>query len=511
MTNGPDDVGTQDGLIGAVCSVLQNSRGMPVAHIQAHLRKRGISATVPQLSRLLRANRDTFQTVGPAGSTWMLTPLRSQPARAKRTFVDRIPALRPWQTAALEAWAGAGNRGIVQAITGAGKSLVAVSAIRDALADGLTCLVIVPTTPLIAQWEHVLVTSLPGIRVARQGGGAGAQWATTSADVIVSTVQTAARRPFEPGQAESMLLVADEAHHYAATTFRGVLREPFAQRLGLTATLQRQDGADLSFLVPSLGSIVYELTYAQALAAQVVAPFDVVLFGVDLDPKERADYVALATKLDGLAASIQGLLPQRHTADELHGQIVSLAGRGGDGAEAARDYVAAFAELQDLLDSFPARMDALAALKPDIDASHGTLIFTQSIELARAAARRLNALGVSNTTLTSEHSHEERQAALSRFAAGSLQAVIAPQLLDEGIDVPDANLAIVLSASRTRRQMVQRMGRVIRPKQDGGAAQFAIIFGSDTREDPSHGAHSSFLEEVLPLARSVTRFGEKSG
>jgi superfamily II DNA or RNA helicase len=161
--------------------------------------------------------------------------------------------------------------------------------------------------------------------------------------------------------------------------------------------------------------------------------------------------------------------------------------------------------MRELLDTSPAKMDALEMLSQRVKESHGTLVFTQTVALARAAARRLNSQGVTTATLTAEHSAEERRGALQRFASGQVMALIAPQLLDEGIDVPEADFAVVLSASRTRRQMVQRMGRVIRPKASGGRAKFAIIFGDETREDPAHGAHSAFLEEVLPLAGTVER------
>ena len=489
----------------ALRDILQKSRGMPVEHLEAHLGRRGWDISRSQLSQHLRRHSTVFQARGTTQVEWLLRPGKAEPDYAARTFMDKTPPLRAWQQEALLRWHATERQGIVQAITGAGKTLIAISAIRDAAKEGVRSLVIVPTTPLVEQWEQALISNLPGIRVARQGGGAGKRWEAGSADVVVSTVQTAAKQPPIEDQAAQMLLVADEAHHYAAKTFRALVRAPFGLRLGLTATLQRQDDGDTAFLIPTLGPIVYELDYAAALAAGVVAAFDVMLHGVDMEPKERDDYRELNNRLERLIARIQSVTLQAVADVDLHGQIMSLAGRGGPGSEDAREYVRTLQELRDLMDSSPAKIDALEALAGEIEQARSVLVFTQTVELARAAARRLNALGVSTSTLTAEHSHAERQSALARFAMGSVKALIAPQLLDEGIDVPDANLAIVLSASRTRRQMVQRMGRVIRPKVDGGAARFVIIFGNDTREDPSQGAHLSFLEEVLPLAQSVTR------
>lgn len=477
---------------------------MPINHVKHRLADRGTLLTVPQLTRILLERPDLFRSTDRNHLSWTLKPRVADRAPTPRRFVDRTSPPRRWQAAALDAWNAADNRGIVEAITGAGKTLVGILAIRDAAAAGLRSLVLVPTTPLLIQWEQSLLNSLPGIRVALTGGGR-TDHGAADADVVVSTVQTAAGAIPNDGTASAMLLVADEAHHYAARTFRPVVRAPFVRRLGLTATLQRPDGGDLAFLRPALGDIVFELDYERALHEGVVAPFNMMLVGVSIDVVEQEEYERLANELEGLIARLRPVIGAgpSASASEVHGSIVSLAGRGGTGADIARTYVHTLDAMRDLLDASPAKMEALERLGPEIQASTGTIVFTQTVALAQDATRRLRALGVTTGTLTAEHSNDERRATLERFASGRLRVLIAPQLLDEGIDVPDADLGIVLSASRTRRQMVQRMGRIIRPKSDGRPARFAIIYGADTREDPAQGAHASFLDEVLPLARKV--------
>ena len=100
----------------------------------------------------------------------------------------------------------------------------------------------------------------------------------------------------------------------------------------------------------------------------------------------------------------------------------------------------------------------------------------------------------------------DRRIVLSRFATGDLQAITAPQVLDEGVDVPAADLGVILAASRSRRQMIQRMGRVLRPKPDGRRARFVIVYVAGTVEDPANGAHEGFLEEITPVADRVHTF-----
>jgi len=77
------------------------------------------------------------------------------------------------------------------------------------------------------------------------------------------------------------------------------------------------------------------------------------------------------------------------------------------------------------------------------------------------------------------------------------------QTLEEGVDVPDADLAIIVAASKQRRQMIQRMGRVMRQKADGRDARFVILYVEDTDEDPRLGAHELFVNELIEVAREV--------
>lgn len=95
---------------------------------------------------------------------------------------------------------------------------------------------------------------------------------------------------------------------------------------------------------------------------------------------------------------------------------------------------------------------------------------------------------------------QERSAAFTSFERGEVKAISAVKVIDQGIDVPEADLAIILATSRTRRQMIQRMGRVLRLKNDGRLARFALVYVRDTGEDPGQGAHSEFFGEVLAIA-----------
>jgi hypothetical protein len=169
--------------------------------------------------------------------------------------------LRPWQNAALRAWQAAGRRGIVTAVTGAGKTWVGVGAIAEYLnATTARVAVLVPTIELQAQWVRTLrgVFTVP---VGAVGDGFLDLFsdsvilvyvARSAADTLSRTVRQNARR-------YAILLVADECHRYGSGTYAGALDAPFSATLGLSATPER-DGDDgmANYVLPRLGDVVYE-------------------------------------------------------------------------------------------------------------------------------------------------------------------------------------------------------------------------------------------------------------
>jgi superfamily II DNA/RNA helicase len=148
----------------------------------------------------------------------------------------------------------------------------------------------------------------------------------------------------------------------------------------------------------------------------------------------------------------------------------------------------------------------VATIARSMKAATGTLVFTESIATAEMVADDLYDQGLRADTVHSGQGPSERHDVLADFRARRLDVVVAPRVLDEGIDVPEADLAVIVAASKTRRQMIQRMGRVLRRKSDDRLARFAIFYLRDTNEDPACGAHEAFLGEVVSVADQVSRY-----
>jgi superfamily II DNA or RNA helicase len=439
----------------------------------------------------------------------------AQPNPPLPPFPQTIP-LYAWQRQALDAWEAEGRRGIVEAVTGTGKTRVGMMAIRESLADGGFVHVLVPTIDLQDQWCRELETLFPGVRVGRRGNDRADSFPQFR--LIVSVVNSA--RDYAVGTLPgNSLLVADECHRYGADGNARALREAFTRRLGLTATFARDDGGCEAFLAPYFGETCFQMGYAQAIEDEVTAHFKVALVGVDFGSETERHEYDLAADQGGKAR--QWLISKNWAPAEPFGEFMkhvaqlaanhALSQGAGDLYTAiakARAYMQSFSTRRTLLACTTSKQDALEELLDAIHEATRTIVFTESIESASAAAALLRNQGISAAAIHSKMRKPERKAILGQFARGQLAAIAAPKVLDEGIDVPAADLAIIFATSKTRRQMVQRMGRVLRRKPDGRLARFIVLYVERTTEDPATGAHESFIGEITDpgVAEDVRTF-----
>jgi superfamily II DNA or RNA helicase len=152
------------------------------------------------------------------------------------------------------------------------------------------------------------------------------------------------------------------------------------------------------------------------------------------------------------------------------------------------------------------KLEVCSTLAPALLETEHSIVFTEAQSAAVEVARLLRSAGVSAKNMDSTLSRAERTKRLSQLRQNKLHTLVAPRILDEGVDVPNVDAGVIVSASRSRRQMIQRLGRIVRPNKDGRASVFFIIYLADTSEDPAGGAHEGFLEEVQPHAAEVAHF-----
>ena len=426
------------------------------------------------------------------------------------------PEPRAWQKEAFESWKAAGCRGVIEAVTGTGKTTVGILAAADAFDRGLKTLIVVPGIDLLEQWYEKLNENLRHLRIGRYG--ARYQDVMENFDIVVATVQSASRY-IMLSENTSGLIIADEVHRFGAETYQLALENEFTDRLGLTATFERDDKGLDTYLVPYFmpldknfhaECIIFKCNFSRGLTDKILSNFRVGLIPVEFDENDMEDYFMYDEQLKKTRfrlIKIHGCPEEPYGEFMKHTTQLSKGGTDNFAATVdARRYLDLFTKRRAILAETDGKLDAISLLQPIISASNGTLIFTETITSAKSIAEDLSENGILALDYTSDLKREERKFRLEAFRNGIIKVLIAPKILNEGVDLPEADVGIIVSASRSRIQMIQRMGRIIRPKTDGRSATFFILFVKDTFEDPEMGAHGAFLGEMIDTADEVRSF-----
>ena len=401
----------------------------------------------------------------------------SQPKSQEVTPIYRyeVGGLREWQKEALAAWELAGCTGIVEAVTGAGKTRLAMAAIARELNLGGKVAVIVPSRELQRQWEREMYEHFESADIGLMGNG--------NSDSLVE-------------------------NRLGAEKFQLALEDVFPSRLGLSATRERTDGAHDTILAPYFGNVVYSLGYEEAMAGGFISEVKVAQIEVQLAADEQFEFEELSEVISKAQFELSKrfgipLDPYSRFMEEVH--RLAMYGDMKQGM-AAKRYISAVTKRRKLLANTPKKSEVLTSLVSAIKNSNRAIIFTETISGVTDIYKLLSSNGIPTEQFHSKLLPRERVAALHLFATGQCKALVAARVLDEGIDVPEADLAIIVSATKTRRQMIQRMGRVLRPKKDGRPARFVLVYVAGTSEDPANGAHDAFFNEVIEISKESKIF-----
>lgn len=357
---------------------------------------------------------------------------------------------RPFQTEALAAHRRGGGRGVVVLPTGAGKSHVALLVIDE---RRRSTLVVAPTLDLVRQWYDLLRASF-GVEVGVVGGG--------SHEVRPLTVTTydSAYLHMQNFGHRFGLVVFDECHHLPGDTYRMAAEFCLAPyRLGLTATPERPDGrhAELDELI---GPTLYRKDIVE-LSGEYLADYETVRVEVELSAEERSEYAAeRKIYIDFLRA--QGIQMGRASG---WGEFVMRAARSVAGRRAFEAYL----RQRELAFGASGKLRYVENLLEQHRAER-TLVFTQDNATAYAVSRRFLIPAITHQTKV-----KERSEILARFASGEYGAVVTSKVLNEGVDVPEASVAIVVSGSGSVREHVQRLGRILRRQADKRAILYELV------------------------------------
>nr|WP_270483361.1 MULTISPECIES: DNA repair helicase XPB [Gordonia] len=350
--------------------------------------------------------------------------------------------LRDYQEMAADSfWAG--GSGVVVLPCGAGKTMVGAAAMAKAQA---TTLILVTNTVAGRQWKRELIarTSLTEEEIGEYSGER-----KEIRPVTIATYQVMTRKL--KGEYKNLdlfdsrdwgLIVYDEVHLLPAPVFRMTADLQSRRRLGLTATLVREDGRE-GDVFSLIGPKRYDAPWKDIEAQGWIAPADCVEVRVTLTDEERLQYAVAENE------EKYKLCSTAHTKVNVVKSILAK------------------------------------------HAGSPTLVIGAYIDQLEELGRELDAPVIQGST-----KNKEREALFDRFRSGELQTLVVSKVANFSIDLPEASVAVQVSGTfGSRQEEAQRLGRLLRPKKDGGQAHFYSVVSRDTL-DADYAAHRQrFLAE----------------
>lgn len=364
-------------------------------------------------------------------------------------------ALRRWQELALSKWVESGCRGIVEVVTGGGKTVFALAALRvwrESNPEGAV-LVLVPTQSLQDQWAIALEieAGIPRDRICIWGEDA---WrpACLFHVMVVNTARTKAQWLAE--RVNSLLVIADECHRYGSPENSKAIAVTKSASLGLTATAERDsDDALDTTLIPLLGEIIFKYNIEEAVRDEVVSDFDIVNVRAFFLPSEDERYKKLTRQL-------------------------SLAYSAGDEARAQK-----LARVRATVSKSARMRLPVAVALTDRHRGERLLVFHEDIASATRISEILAMRGHRVALYHSKIGGEMRRDNLRLFRRGWIDVLVCCRALDEGIDVPEAEIAVIAASTSSSRQRVQRLGRVLRKAAGKDRATIYTLYVTRQEEE----------------------------
>jgi superfamily II DNA or RNA helicase len=358
--------------------------------------------------------------------------------------------LRDYQSKAIKNWEQNGCRGIISFATGGGKTLTAIHAIKKWRESGKPTLVLVPSVLLHGQWIREITEEIPDVVIIKFGANNPVtsreqilREATSSSNaVVVATYATAATDKFMSSCNFSprLLVVADEVHTAGQPEFRRFLHQDFeGPRLGLSATPSRYGDPEGSLAISDFFGPIIEPKFGlrEAIESGALVPYDYDYVKTELSDTEFAEWENLSKRISSLSAR---------------------AAEGGDPDNYLKLLLLKRARIAKSASS--KAKHAKETIQNNFVAGDRWLIYCSDTTQLGLVRSELSSLSI---PLLEYHQkmQGDRETTLDYFGEeGGL--LLAIKCLDEGVDIPNINKALILASSTNPREYIQRRGRVLR-------------------------------------------------
>lgn len=380
--------------------------------------------------------------------------------------------LYEWQKDAFKKWTENGLKAIVVAPTGVGKTTFALFCMQTLRRKTI---IVVPTIVLMKQWKQEIIKELkvPNEKIGFIGDGHRDDKPITIA--VINSVR-------EEDLSRFHMVVCDEIHRYGSVeNIKPLMKSNFQVKLGITATLEREDNAE-ELLKKYIGEVVYTYEQKQAIEDEILNKFNLINKGVDMTIVEKKEY-------DGLDLFIKSsmkefdynfIMVQKVVKNYRHPQF-----------KLASDLLKSINERRQIYSNSVSKIDAVIDLVME-HKEDKIIIFNEYIGMAETLYERLIE---KNFLVGMYHSKSKDKTVIEDFTTGKISVLVAVKSLNEGLNVKNANVGIEVSRNSVRRNIIQRLGRLIR-KQEGKRAYFYQVYSKYTKEMEDVKKKTSMLKDI---------------
>jgi len=380
--------------------------------------------------------------------------------------------LREWQAKAFPLW-WAKKRGIVKVVTGGGKTVFAIHCLVKYLEENNdhSIFIVVPSIALLDQWYEGLQKDFNEKDIALNGGGEHLEHLSR---INISTIDSV-KNIIEQFDASKTLLIVDECHKIGTEKRGEVLTNNWHATLGLSATPERDYDDNFYIIIRKiLGDIIFDYDYIDAREDEVIVNFKLLYAYAAMTPDEEEKYKKFTKSIQRRAATIGG----NDINDYPLKMLIFNRAR----------------MVKNSKNRIPFGIELLQKHKRD-----SWIVFTENKKQAKEFNKIINTKGYKSAIYNTDLDNAEREENLNNFKNGNLNVLVSCTALDEGFDMPEADGAMILSASSSKRQRIQRMGRVLRITANKQNALIVTVYSSKTEFDKLREESNRYKLEGVPI------------
>ena len=380
--------------------------------------------------------------------------------------------LRDWQEKAFPLW-WAEKRGIVKVVTGGGKTIFAIHCLTKYLEEerSKSILIVVPSIALLDQWYEVMSQTFDSKDIAINGGG---EQPDDITKICITTVDSV-KNIIHKVDAENTLLVVDECHKIGTEKRGEMLTNNWHATLGLSATPERDYDDNFYIIIKRiLGDIIFDYDYIDAREDEVIVNFKLLYGYAAMLPEEEDKYTKFTKNIQRRAATIGGSNMNDYPLKMLIFNRARL--------------------VKNSKNRIPYGVELLLKHKRE-----SWIVFTENKKQAKEFNKIINKKGFKSGIYNTDLNDEERLHNLTAFKNRELNVLVSCTALDEGFDMPEADGAMILSASSSKRQRIQRMGRVLRITANKENALIVTVYSSKTEFTKLREESNRYKLEGVPV------------